>query len=304
MTRTSLLSLATAVLLAPAGLAAQRIISDPAPPRSPAWGVGGAQIMQSRAARRPQAAQFDTAGVAPLGAVGDTVTLFYFPDGANLGRTRRARIMRRQRFLPPTAWTRACDNLAHAGWLYDLDAPATSSFAVVVPGAHGAPVFRAPPPMAAAGARPFFLAWADSVWQRYEAKYSPMTDRQRATMYYNFHSDSLDAGWHRTRLWGVNGPDGHRYAVFSVWMRDDQTDGTANTTATWVVNGWGYPVARATGNVDIYGVSDSDGDGIDEVVTSAGLIRWDGNAWRLPEVYRDEPCMLHRVTGPPPGWRP
>ncbi len=303
MIRRFLLTIASGLMLA-APLGAQRILPDPVPGRTSLWDIGGAQIVQSRAARRPQAAQFDTAGVAPLGAVGDTVTLLYLSDGSNRPRVRTARITRRQRFLPPLTWARACDNLAHAGWLFDLDAPASASFAVVLPGAHRTLSYSPPPPFAAVGAAPFFKAYADSVWQRYDAKYSPMTDRQRATLYYNVYSDSLDAGWHRIKLWGVRGPHGFNYAVFTAWMRDDQTDGTDNTTSTWVVNAWGYPVARSHGNVDIYGVSDSDGDGIDEVATSAGLIRWDGSAWRIPEVYRDEPCMLHRVTGAPPGWTP
>jgi hypothetical protein len=302
VTRPSL-ALLLLVALTPAVGSAQRIIADPQPVvTGPA--VGGAQIMQSRAAREPRAAQFDTAGVAPLGVAGDTVSLFYFPDGANLSRVRQATISRRQRFLPPTSWRSACDNLAHAGWLYDIKAPASSAFTVVVPGAFEMPIRRPPPPLAAVGAAPFYKAYADSVWARYNAKYSPMTDRERTTMYYNVYTDSLDAGWHRVRLWGVRGPNHINYAVFSVWMRDDQTDGTANSTSTWMVNAWGYPVGRAPGNVDIYGVFDANGDGIDEVVTSAGLIRWNGSRWQFPEVYRDEPCMLHRVMAAPPGWQP
>lgn len=303
MMHRTLFAVAGSLLLVPM-LHAQRILPDPSPPRTELWGIGGAQIMQSTVAKRPLAAQFDTAGVAPLGAVGDTVTLFYLGDGTNRPRVRTGRITRRQRFLPPTTWARACDNIAHAGWLFDIDAPASRAFTVVLPGVHNTPSYRPPPPLAATGAKPFFKAYADSVWTRYDAKYSPMTDRQRATLYYNVYSDSLDAGWHRVKLWGVRGPNGHNYAVFTVWMRDDQTDGTDNTTSTWVVNAWGYPVARRHGNVDIYGVTDSDGDGVDEVATSAGLIRWDGTEWLIPEVYRDEPCMLHRVTSPPPGWSP
>ena len=87
-------------------------------------------------------------------------------------------------------------------------------------------------------------------------------------------------------------------------MHDDQRDGSPNSTATWIIDGWGNPVARFNGNVDIYGTSDGNGDGIDEVITSNGLIRWNGMAWTMPTVYVEEPCMLRRVTSPPPGWRP
>ena len=148
------------------------------------------------------------------------------------------------------------------------------------------------------------MAWADSVYQRYRIKRNPTTERADARLWLSFFDDTRDAGLGGAKMIGVRGPGGYNYAVFSVWMRDDQSDGTPNTTATWVVNGWGIPVARSNGNVDIYGTSDSDGDGIDEVVTSAGLVRWDGERWAFPEVYRDEPCMLRRVMSPPPGVTP
>lgn len=299
--------LVVAMLVVPAALNAQaRFISDPMPGLKDDRGIGGAQVKQLPAAspRRPVASQFDREGTAPLGIPGDIVTIFYFPDGANLGRARQARITSRRRFLPPNSWRAACDNVAHPGWFYGLDAPPTSNFAVVVPGAHAMPVRRDPPPLARAGASRVFRRWADSVWHRYESTIKPGTERSRASLYLSFFGDKDDAGWGRTKMIGIRGPDGHNYGVFSIWMRDDQRDGSPNTTTTWVVNAWGYPVARAEGNLDIYGTSDSDGDGVDEVITSGGLIRWDGQKWGFPRVYVEEPCLLRRVTSPPPGWSP
>jgi len=301
------LSLALALLAAPTLLAAQaRIVPDPMPGQRDDLGVSGAQVKQRPAAspRRPMAAQFDTAGVTPLGVVGDTVTIFYFPDGANLGRARHARITSRQRFLRPTTWRAACDEVAHPGWFFGLDAPATSNFAVVVPGKLGMPERRDPPPLVRDGARTHFMAWADSVWARYEAKRAPTTERARSALWFSFYGNDRDAGFGRTRIFGLRGPNGHHYGVFSVWMRDDQSDGTPNTTATWIVDAWGRPVHRANGNLDIYGTSDADGDGIDEVITSNGLVRWTGSSWSTPTVYVEEPCMLRRVMPAPPGWRP
>lgn len=296
-----------AALLLPGALVAQaRVVADPMAGEAPDGAAAGAQVMQrpSAAPRRPVASQFDSAGVAPLGAVGDTVTVFYFPDGANLTQRRHARILRRQRFLPPQSWRAACDDVAHPGWFFSLDAPATSSAALVVPGRHEMPVRRDPPPIARIGAARYYKAWTDSVWQRYVAKLQPRTEREHASLWYNFHTEERDALWSRVRMIDVRGPGGHRYAVFSVWLRDDQKDGTHNTTATWVVDAWGRPVARQPGNVDIYGTSDANGDGIEEIVTSSGLITWNDGAWRIPPVYPDEPCLLHRVMPPPPGWRP
>jgi hypothetical protein len=296
-----------AFLFLPTVLVAQvRMVPDPMPGEVPDGPIAGAQVMQrpSASPRRPVASQFDSAGDTPLGIVGDTVTVYYFPDGANLTRSRHARITRRQRFLPPQSWRAACDAVAHPGWFFSLDAPATSSFAVVIPGRHEMPVRREPPPLARAGAAPYYKAWTDSVWQRYADKLQPKSEREHASLWYSFHTEKKDALWSRIRPIGVRGPNGHNYAVFSVWLRDDQKDGTPNTTGTWVVDAWGRPVARASGNVDIYGTTDADGDGVEEVVTSSGLIRFDGVAWRIPTVYPDEPCLLHRVMPAPPGWRP
>lgn len=294
------LALSLAALILPATVVAQaQIRPDPRPPRTDDWIVGGAQVRQRPIAspRRPIASQFDSTGLRPMGAVGDTVTIFYFPDGQNLRTMRTSRITARQRFDPPATWRAQCDDVAHPGWLYTLDAPATSNFAVVVPGRHTLPARNPAPPFAKAGAERFFRLWADTVWQRYQERMKPDSEREYAFLWYNFHSDDKDAGWGRTPVIGIRGPEGRNYGVFSVWMRDDHRDSTPNTTATWIVDAWGLPVAQARGNVDIYGTSDSDGDGIDEVVTSAGLIRWTGTDWNFPKVYSDEPCMLRQVMG-------
>ncbi len=297
----SLLALALLPTLLPAQV---RVVTDPMPGQVAANAIAGAQLKQrpSRSPRRPVASQFDSIGSVPLGTVGDSVTVYYFPDGANLSRVRHARIMQRQRFLPPRSWRAACDDIAHPGWLFTLSAPPTSAAGLVIPGVHDLPVHRDPPPLARAGAAPYFKAWIDSTWQRYVVNMKPTTDREQASLWWNFYTDSKDANWDRVKFWGLRGPNGHNYAVFSVWLRDDHRDGTPNTTATWIVDGWGRPVARHDGNVDIYGVTDVGG--IDAVVTSSGLIAWEDGAWQFPAVYPDEPCLLHRVTGPPPGWRP
>lgn len=300
-------TLALLFALVPATATAQaRFMPDPMPGARDANGIGGAQVKQLPAARprRPMASQFDGAGTAPMALPGDTVTIFYFGDGANLSRSRHARITSRQRFMPPNSWTGACDNLAHPGWIFGLDAPATSNFAVVVPGRHNMPQQRPAPPLARIGGEQYFRVWADSVWARYEGIVKPSTERARLSLWFSFYGDTRDAGWNKLKLFGLRGPNGQNLSVFSIWMRDDQRDGSPNSTATWIIDGWGIPVAKANGNVDIYGTSDSDGDGIDEVITSNGLIRWDGRQWRMPEVYVEEPCMLRRVTSPPPGWRP
>ena len=283
-----------------------RLLPDPRPAPHPAQRAQGAQVFQrSRAnARRPVASQFDSLGIMPMANVGDSVTLYYFDNGATLGRARSAKVTARRRFDPPLSWRAACDEVAHPGWLYDLDAPPTASFAVVLPGVLDMPVRRDPPPLARSGSKFPFLATADSAWQRYLAATKPKTERAYAFLWYSFHTDSLDSGHGTRTLIGVRGPGGRNLAVFTYWLRDDYNDGTPNTTGTWLVDGWGFPVARMSGNVDIYGTVDSDRDGIDEVVTSAGTIRWDGTRWLMPTVYSDEPCLARRVMSPPTGTRP
>ncbi len=320
MTRSGTLLLGVALLThASAPLAAQiighpravasttiRLLPDPQPAPHPEQRAQGAQIFQrSRAnARRPVASQFDSLGVMPMANVGDSVTLFYFDNGATLGRVRSARVIARRRFDPPLSWRATCDDRAHPGWLYDIDAPATNAFAVVLPGVLSTPQRHEPPPLARVGARIPFMATADSAWRRYLAASKPKTERAASSLSRDFYTDSLDASYGKRTLFGVRGPRGFNLAVFTYWLRDDYQDGTPNTTGTWLVDGWGFPVAKMSGNVDIYGTVDSDGDGIDEVLTSAGTIRWDGTRWLMPTVYSDEPCLFRRVMTPPPGARP
>ena len=143
----------TAALLAlcclPTTLLAQaRIRPDPKPTRTPEWTVAGAQVKQRPMAspRRPIAAQFDSLGLSPLGERGDPVTVYLFPDGQNLGGGRHARITLRQRFDPPASWRAACDEVAHPGWFYSLDAPPHRSSAWWWPARIPCPRTALPPP--------------------------------------------------------------------------------------------------------------------------------------------------------------
>jgi hypothetical protein len=145
------------------------------------------------------------------------------------------------------------------------------------------------------------MAAADSAFARYLAVSQPDGPRAIEVQREDFYSPRGDAGFGKVALLGVRGPGGYRYAVFSYWLHDDYRDHRPNTTGTWVVNGWGYPVAKIPGNVDIYGTVDVERDGIDEIVTSSGLIRWNGSEWRFPTVYSEEPCLAHKIFDPPKG---
>lgn len=280
-----------------------RFRPDPNPVRTDDWLSAGGLIMQRKTARSPIVAQFDTTSRRPLGQVGDPVTLLLFEDGANLTRIRTAKITSRRRFDPPLAWKLACDENAHPGWQFTTDAPATKAFAIAIPGRVSTPIKRPPPTLALSGSRQFFNAWVDSTWKTYLQTLGTLSVRGEEYQRRSFFLEENDAGWSRQRPVAVNGPGGHQYMAFSSWLYDDHTDGRPNTTRTWLVNSWGWPVASSLGKVDIYGTTDTNGDGIDEIITSAGMIRWDGSTWQFPPIYEDEPCLAHEILPPPPGWR-
>lgn len=301
----SLTLLASGLVLAVRPATAQiRPRPDPKPPRTAEWLLGGGQVLQRTSARRPVVAQFDSLGMRPMGSVGDPVTLLILDDGANLTRIRNTKILSRRRFDPPLSWRQACDDVAHPGWLFETDAPAMASFAIAVPGRLSMPIKREPPPLAISGAAPFFREFVDSTWARYLITLQPLTENGFTYQWNTFYQPTRDGGWSKERLIGVRGPGGYNYAVFSTWLYDDHKDGKPNTTRTWIVNAWGWPVATSVGKLDIYGTVDVDGDGIEEVVTSSGMIRWNGISWQFPPVYDDEPCLAHLIMPPPPGWRP
>lgn len=282
------------VLLAavPAVLPAQAsIIADPQPPHSDSALYVGARLMKSGVV-----SQFDSMGMAPMGNVGDSVTLYVFADGEHLSRTVHAKIRQRQRFQPPASWRTACDEIAHPGWFFDLSASSRAPFGVIVPGVHPAPAIAAALPAARDGAFQFFHATVDSAWQRYRDFLHPATDRALTYAHNDFWGEGNDAGWARLKVVGVRGPNGARYAAFSFMTHDDYPN-TPNTARTWVVDAWGVPVATINSDIDIYGTVDDNG--IDAIVTSSGLIRWNGTRWVFPPVYSEEPCLYHQVMDPP-----
>jgi hypothetical protein len=285
------------ILLAPGVLGAQALVTrDPNPPRVAEARFTGARLMKSGIA-----SQFDSLGDVPMGAVGDPVTVYLFPDGDHLEHTVHAKIIRRQRFQPPTSWRAACDEIAHPGWFFALAPAARAPFAVIVPGTFPAPEAKPLPPGARDGAWQFFKRVADSAWDRYRTYLHPASDIAFGYAHTDFWTDKDDALWSKVKMFGVRGPGGRTYAAFSFAMRDDYPD-RPNTAQTWIVDAWGYPVATALGNVDIYGTVD-DG-ATDAVVSSSGLIRWDGTQWQIPHVYSEEPCLFHKVMDPPPGAHP
>ena len=288
---------ALAVTAAARPVAAQaRILPDPRPERTDASYFTGGRLTKDGVL-----SQFDSLGQRPMAEVGDSVTVYLFPDGDHLEHVVHARVLNRKRFLPPVSWREACDEIAHPGWLYALAPLSRALFAVVIPGVYPFPLARPEPPEVRGGAWQFFHAVADSAWVKWRDHISPPTERALEYALTDFWGANGEARWDRTKIYGVHGPGGRTYAAFSFAMHDDYRD-APNTARTWVVDAWGFPVAGVNAQLDIYGVVD-DG-GIDAIVTSSGLIRWDGKEWRFPAVYSEEPCLYHETMPVPPGYSP
>jgi hypothetical protein len=297
MIRGSRLIAVTALAL-PAALTAQVGIISNAP--IPAH-VDESQLAGARLMRSGVASQFDSLGMAPLGHVGDTVTSYLFGYDDVLSRVVHSRISTRQRFQPPVSWRAACDEVAHPGWFYKLTPASTALFAVVIPGVFGRPTIRPVSDVARAGVWQFFHATADSAYQAYVAFRKPASVYASDYMHNDFWGSDNDARFGKLRMFGVVGPGGRQYTALTFALRDDYPN-TPNTMRTWIVDSWGYPVASLPSNIDLYGTVD-DG-GIDAVLTSSGLIRWDGTQWRMPRVYSEEPCLYHRTMPLPAGAHP
>jgi hypothetical protein len=278
----------------PTGLVAQGLPPAARSPLRPAVPAAG-RITPAPGGGAARYSQFDTLGVAPLGAPGDSVTLYLFTDGQHLDRVVPARITARQRMMPPRSWRDQCDAVAHPGWNYRLDPAPSAPYGVIVPGVLPPPATEPAPPLARSGARQLFTAFANRVWQMYRAIMAPPSDRAEAGLWWDFFGDAGDAGWGGLRLFGVRLPGRRSGAAFSFWMHDDRSDPADNTTGTWIVDGWGLPVAEAVGNLDIYGTVDRNRDGVDEIVTAAGLIEFRDGAWQFPPSYSEEPCLARRM---------
>jgi len=287
---------AAAITLPAAARAQARVIADPKPPHSQESRFGGARLMRSGVA-----SQFDTLGVAPLGHIGDSVTQYLFTYNDKLSRVLHSRITSRQRFLPPVSWRAACDEIAHPGWFFNLSPSGTALFAVVVPGSFGRPNIKEATATSRSGAWQYFHALADSAWHVYLDYRKPADERAVNYMHADFWGPDGDARYAKLQMYAVRGPEGRGYTAFSFAFRDDRPD-LPNTTRTWIVDSWGFLVASAIGNVDIYGTVDDNG--VDAVVTSSGLIRWSGTEWQIPPVYSEEPCLYHRTMPVPAGARP
>lgn len=282
--------------LAPAGRAQSAAVDGAASTLADLSRLSGARLMKSGVA-----SQFDSLGTAPLGHVGDPVTSYIFTYNDALSRVVHARIVSRERFQPPSSWRAACDEVAHPGWFYRLTPASSAMFAVVVPGVFERPAVRPPLEASVTGAWQYYHATVDSAWQSYLAYRKPASVYASDYMRKDFWGPNDDGHYAQIRKFDVLGPAGRHYTAMAFALRDDYPD-LPTTKRTWIVDAWGYPVASMAANIDIYGTV-NDG-GIDAVLTSSGLIRWDGTQWRMPPVYSEEPCLYHRTMPLPPGAHP
>jgi hypothetical protein len=84
----------------------------------------------------------------------------------------------------------------------------------------------------------------------------------------------------------VRGPNGPVYLV-AVRMRDDPSSYALNEASyTYLLNREGRVVNRLRGFRTVLFVGDANGDGVDEIVTAAGTMYWDGARWVDPGADR------------------
>ncbi len=89
-------------------------------------------------------------------------------------------------------------------------------------------------------------------------------------------------GGSNSPIYSLRGPGGVALAFFSVSLNDDPSDHGQTTQFSMLASLQGTILVRSADTYTVYGISDVDGDGIDEIVTETGIIRWDGHRWKLP----------------------
>lgn len=215
---------------------------------------------------------------APVAAAGDTVTAF-------LGRRAMripvlARLPARQTFVGNVC--------VRTGWTYLLGAPDTTiaELGRLLTGRTGVALRRA------AGARrveasPLSLVGAyQPEMQRAHAAWLDRT-RGRATPEQLREATQQS----RRRILQFRGPNGSvlHYATFDLEVIDVPAGAVPEKSlySRQIVADDGTVVANLPGAERMVGTTDTDGDGVDELVLENGLVTWDGRGWRFRPVETD-----------------
>jgi len=221
---------------------------------------------------------------APLFTVGDTLNVF----DRSIGSSRIVTITDRRRI---EEGSRACgDGLAANEWVYQLDGASDLEFGrddwyryIALP--RRMPVQLSRPD---AGSEVAYRAFRTTYRRELDAAYAKRRPRlpsyipeadYRRTLYGESGYGTLTA----ESLIAFIGPKGQKLYFVSGNLNDDLNDYTGtHTRITWILNANGQVLFRESGGHFALVVTDADGDGIQEIMTATGLVRWDGKRWVLP----------------------
>ena len=216
--------------------------------------------------------------VAPIAAVGDTVTAFL--GGRAMRIPVLARVPARQTFIGNVC--------VRTGWTYLLGAPDTTiaelgrllrgHTGVALTRAAGARRVEASPMSLEPAYRPEMLR-AHAAW----------LERTRGSATPEQLRDATQQS--RRRLLQFRGPKGSvlHYATFDLEVIDNPAGAVPELSlySRQIVSDDGTVLANLPGAERMVGTTDTDSDGIDELVLDNGLVTWDGRAWRFSPAQTD-----------------
>jgi hypothetical protein len=216
--------------------------------------------------------------VAPVAAVGDTVTAFL--GGRAMRVPVLARVAARQTFIGGVC--------VRTGWTYLLGAPDTTitelrrllrgADGVALRRAAGARRVEASPPSIAQAYRPE-MQRAHAAWlERTRGRATPEQLRDATQQ-------------SRLRILQFRGPNGSvlHYATFDLEVIDIPAGAVPEKSlySRQIVSDDGTVLANLPGAERMVGTTDADGDGVDELVLENGLVTWDERVWRFRPVEAD-----------------
>ncbi len=236
--------------------------------------------------------QLDPDHLNAMAAVGDSLTII-----TNEGRIARVPVLGRSRYRSAVN----CEGTSYlnrvGGWLFVVApipglAPENhrDGMAIVSPLPAGeislpvAPLATAMPvmaPLRAIIAKSATTAVAQAVDQR-----SGAAIRRRLLGARGLGPIGAKAEDALERTLTLRGPGGTSLQFVSVSLDDDPGDHDNSTKATLILDPRGTPVLNVPRYFRAIAVADLDGDGVSEVLTDSGIIRWDGRAWRLPPAIK------------------
>jgi hypothetical protein len=239
------------------------------------------------------ATQFDTAGF-PMAHVGDTV----FARGLDKPVTVPLVVLARSRYTVAKDFE-SCggEGVSYPGWAYAL-APVKPGAAALTTGIvtpwrlpeHTPATVTAAQRVALARiVRPIVSSAANKAAEEFAGHESYGTAAE-IRMKIRGPDGVGTFGDSYSPIYSLRGPGGVALAFFSVSLNDDPSDHGQNTKFSMLASLQGTILARSADTYTVYGIADIDGDGIDEIVTDAGIIRWDGHSWKLPQQRRSASC--------------